>query len=157
MMPCMSFGVQCLHCTTIQLEPCLVIGDDNAGLINRHNVPIHLERLFFTVHADRSGNESLRVDHMWRTTRVHDTARIRQVLHQQPGATCMVEVNMRQEDKINIANAEALLFEGIQKKRHRRIGARIDERTVTTFDDQVAGILDWAQILGVDGDDAIVK
>ena len=90
-------------------------------------------------------------------TRVQDAAGIRQVLHQQAGPAGMVEMNVRQENKVDVGDIEALLTQRIQQQRYGIVGAGIDERAAALFDDEVTGVLQRAQIFSVDGDDAIVE
>jgi len=69
----------------------------------------------------------------------------------------MVEVNVRQEYKIDSGWFQPLLLQGIQQQRYAVIGARIDKRAPTALRDQVTGILNRAKVLGIDGDNAIVE
>jgi hypothetical protein len=88
---------------------------------------------------------------------VQDTARVWQVLHEQARAAGVIEMNVRQEDVVNIRNVKVLLSERVEQQRYRVVRARIDERGVATFHDQVARVLQWAQVFGIDGNDAIVE
>jgi hypothetical protein len=79
------------------------------------------------------------------------------VLHQQPGTARMIEVDMGQENKVDVGNVQALLRQRIQQQRHGCVGTGIDECATALFDDQVARVLQRAQVFGVDGKDAIVE
>ena len=69
----------------------------------------------------------------------------------------MIEVDVRQENVVDVADVATLLTKPVEKKRYAVVGARVDEGAAPVFHNQVAGILQWAQVLGIDGDDAIVE
>ena len=98
----MSFRMQRLHAPSAKLEPVFVARDDNARLVNRHDVPVHRARALFAVDADGPGNQPLRVHHVRGTARMHDAARVGQVLHEQARTTGVVEVNVRQEYVVDV-------------------------------------------------------
>ena len=105
----MAFGMQDLHRPAIEIEPGLVICDHHARLVDGHDIAVHLARALFTVDTDRSGDKPLGAHHMWGAPRMHDAARVWQVLHEQAGAAGMVKVYMRQENKVDVADIKVLL------------------------------------------------
>jgi hypothetical protein len=76
-----------------------------------------------------------------RTARVNDTPCIRQVLHQQTGTASMIEVNMRQEDKVDVRDVETLLLQPIQKERNAVIRPGIDESAPATLNNEMTRVL----------------
>jgi hypothetical protein len=76
-----------------------------------------------------------------RAARVNDTPCVRQVLHQQAGTASMIEVNMRQENKVDVADVETLSLQPVEKERHAVIRPGIDESTPAAFNDEVTRIL----------------
>ena len=88
---------------------------------------------------------------------MQNAKRVRQGLHQQARTTCVIEMNMRQEHVVNIGDVEIPLVQRVDQQWHAVIGASINKGGPTTRNNQVAGILDWAQILRIDGDDTVVK
>ena len=152
-----SFGVQCLQTPPIQLEPRLVLGDQNPRLVDRHDVTVHFAGPLFAVHADRAGNQSFGVDHVRRTAWVQHTTGIWQVLHKQPRPTRMIEVNVRQEHVVDVRDVETLLPKGVEQQWYGIVGAGINERPTAALDNQVARVLERTQVFRVDGDDAIVE
>jgi len=94
---------------------------------------------------------------MQSTARVHNTACIRQRLHEKARASGMIQMNMREKYEVNVRNIEVALFEGVDQERHAVIRSGVNERGPATVDDQVAGILPRPSILSIDGKNAIVK
>ncbi len=64
---------------------------------------------------------------------------------------------MRKEDVLDVTDIEVLLFKSIDQQWNTAAYAGIDERSTTTFNDQMAGILQRALVFGVDGNDAIIE
>lgn len=79
------------------------------------------------------------------------------MLHEEAGTTCMVEVNVRQKDEVDVGGFEGLLPQSIEQQGHGIVCARIDEGAAAVLYNEVARVLDRAQVLGIDGNDAIVK
>ena len=88
---------------------------------------------------------------------MNDAASVRQMLHEEAGTTCMVEVNVRQKDEVDVGRFEGLLPQSIKQQGHGVVCARIDEGAAAVFYNEVARVLDRAQVLGIDGNNAIVK
>ena len=78
---------------------------------------------------------------MRRPARVEDAACIWQVLHQQASAASMIEVNMRQEDKVDITDVKTLLLQPVQKERNAVIRPGIDESAPAALDNEVTRVL----------------
>jgi hypothetical protein len=78
---------------------------------------------------------------MRRPARVEDAARVWQVLHQQASAASMIEVNMRQEDKVDITDVKTLLLQPVQKERNAVIRPGIDESAPAALDNEVTRVL----------------
>jgi hypothetical protein len=87
---------------------------------------------------------------------MNDAARPGQALHEQTGATSVIEMNVCQENIIDVDGIQALLPQGVEQQRNAVVGAGIHECATPLLDNQVARILNRAQIFRVDGDNAIV-
>jgi len=69
----------------------------------------------------------------------------------------MIEMDVRQEDIVDVGGIEPLLVECIEQQGHAVVRARVDKCSAAALDDKMAGVLDRPQVLGIDGDDAIVQ
>ena len=153
----MALGIQRLHFAAVEIEPLLIPGDDEARLVYRLNVTVQLAGLFNAVNRFGPGDQSCRVCHVQSTARMNNTAGIRQRLHKKSRATGMVEVNVREEDEIDVLSNQIALPQSIDQERHAVIRSSINEGSPAAFNDQVASVLQWPRILGIDSDYAIVK
>jgi len=64
---------------------------------------------------------------------------------------------MSEENEIDVLRIEVLLPQSIDQERHAVIRSGVNERRSAALNDQVAGILQWPRVLGIDGKNAIVK
>lgn len=64
---------------------------------------------------------------------------------------------MREENEIDVLGIEILLPQSIVQERHTVIRSGVNERRSAALNDQVAGILQWPRVLGIDSKNAIVK
>ena len=87
---------------------------------------------------------------------MHDANRVRQLLHKEACATRVIEVNVREENVVDIRNAEALLLQRVKQERNTVVRSSIHERSTTALYDQVTRILQGSRILSIDGGDAII-
>jgi hypothetical protein len=78
---------------------------------------------------------------VWRASRVNDTPRIWQVLHQQASSASMIEMNMRQKNKVDVGDVEFLLSQPVEKERDAGVRPGIDESTPTALNNEVARVL----------------
>jgi len=78
---------------------------------------------------------------MRRPARVDDAARVWQVLHQQASSASMIEVNMRQEDKVDVTDVKILLSQSVEKKRDAVVRPGIDERAPAALDNEMTRVL----------------
>jgi hypothetical protein len=88
---------------------------------------------------------------------MNDAARVGQVLHQQAGSASMIEVNMRQEDKVHVTDVEILLSQPIEKKGHAGVRAGIDKGSPAALNNEVTRVLQRPEILRIDGKNAIIE
>jgi hypothetical protein len=72
---------------------------------------------------------------------MHDTTRVRQALHQQSGATGMIEMNVRQENVINVTDIQVLLTQTVQQEGDAIVRAGINECTPAILDNEVTRVL----------------
>ena len=86
---------------------------------------------------------------------MHREFRVRQVLHQLPRATGVVEVYVREDDPVDVFRLEVGGFDGREEMRQRMRCAAVDEGAAAVFDDEVGGVERRTAEGGVDGVDAV--
>ncbi len=57
---------------------------------------------------------------------------------------------MRQKHIVDICRIDVLAIQGVKQQRHAVIDACVDESAVTVLNDQVAGVEQWPNIIGID-------
>jgi hypothetical protein len=82
---------------------------------------------------------------------------VRQSLHQQPCAACMIEVYVCQKYEVNITDIKVLLVQGIDKQRYAIVSAGINEGRAGIVNNQVARVQHWAHILGINSKNTTVQ
>ena len=115
MVSCMSLGMQRSNLAATEAEAVLITGLDDALCIDRHDFTVKFVGFFLAVNALRSGDELRRIRHVRRASRVYHAARIRQRLHQCPGAAGMVQVDVGQENVIDVTGFEVVLPERVEQ------------------------------------------
>ena len=85
-MSCVAFGIHALQRATAERERLPVFGNNHAFLGYGHDVTVHLEVGVPPVNRHRALDQLRRIDHVRRTAGVQDSFRVRQSLHQRPGA-----------------------------------------------------------------------
>jgi len=73
-----------------------------------------------------------------------------------PGATGMIEMDVREEQPVDIPAIHAKFIESGEHRGNGVGGAAIDEGSPTRIDDEMDGIEEGHQIFGIDGMDAVL-
>ncbi len=87
--------------------------------------------------------------------RVHDELGVRQMTHQQAGATGVVEMHMGWHHIIHVGLAQSDPPQGLQHPRHAMGSAGVDECRAALLQHQVAGGEPFAVVAGIDAGDAM--
>ena len=150
----MTLGMKRLQLATVEVEPVAVVNNDDALGVDGPKLAVHL--LGAPNAVDRLGalDQLLGIDHVRRTPWVQYATRVWQRLHQQARSPGVVQVDMSQENIVDVRHVEIHRAQRIQKQWYAVVGSGIDERAAPVLDDQVAGVLQRPQVLGVDGNDA---
>ena len=86
---------------------------------------------------------------------MHDAGGPRKRAHQRPGAACMIQVHVREEQQIDRVGRDLQPFEGREYQRNGRVGPGVDDGRAAAGHDNVRGIHLRAHVFGVDGGDAV--
>lgn len=156
-MPCMSFGEKSLHFATVKIDPLFIFGNNDTLLVNGLNDAVQFASTVNAINPFGAFDELFRVDHVRCTPRVDYATRIRQVLHEQARTTRVIEVYVGQKNEIDIGRIKVALPQSVKQQGNAVVRTRIDESATATFDNQVACVLQGAAVLGVDGENAIIK
>ncbi len=133
-----------------KVDRLLVIDDDNSALIDRHRIPVHFLATLFPVDPFGSFDQPRRIDHVARAARVYDRLRVGKVLHQGPGASRMIEMDMGQKYVIDRSIVDALAFERVKQQRNTVVRSSVYKSGVAVLDDDVARIEQRSHVIGVD-------
>ena len=87
-----------------------VFGGVDAMRIDRLNLTVQVAGLVLAVDRLGTRQDFCRVDHVRRTARMHDAARIGQVLHQQSRAPGMIKMDMREKNEIDVADVQSVVL-----------------------------------------------
>ena len=153
----MTFRIQRLHLAAVEIEALFVISYDAARRFNGLNLTVHFLGSLDAVNRLCAGYQSRRVDHVRDASWVNYASSVRQFLHEQTRAACMIKVNVREKNKIDIANIEALLMQRVNQQRYAVVCSGIDERGAPALYDQMARVLQGPRVLRIDGGDAIIE
>ena len=110
--------------------------DDPAG-VNRQNFAVHPARFFHTINRCHAFHQPRRLGHMPRPTWMHHQTGIREQLHHRPGATGMIEMNVRQHHVIDGINRHAKLVQRPQGIGNGIIAAGINDSDPPLFENQM--------------------
>jgi hypothetical protein len=84
-----------------------------------------------------------------------DEPRPRQLLHEEPDAARMVEVDVGGDHVVDVSDVEGGTVERGEQARHRMVRAGIDEGGAAALDDQVGGVEQRSMKAGVDDVNAV--
>jgi hypothetical protein len=82
---------------------------------------------------------------------------IRQLLHQEPRAACMIQMYMCQKYEVDVTDIKVLLVQGIDKQHYAIVSAGIHESRAVIVNNQVARVQHWAHILGINSKNTTVQ
>ncbi|KAG1389444.1 hypothetical protein G6F58_013278 [Rhizopus delemar] len=101
-----------------QIDAVPVFGQHHARLRNRLDAAVAARDFLGTVHRRGTGNQPGRVDHVRRTTRVQYRPGVRQLLHQQAGASGVVKMHVGEQQPVHRFHAQA----GVRQRLQHQIG-----------------------------------
>jgi len=145
----MAGGVHEFELASGKIHTLKVARDEHALRRQRHNIAVQLPIGRRAVDGDGSGDQLCRIDQMRRAARVQHRARIRQCLHQSARAAGMIQMHVRQKDKIDCAAGDTELLERGEQIRHRVRRARVDKGGAAAMLDDVRGCHSRAPVLGI--------
>jgi len=151
----MARRVQQLVAPVAEREARAVLGDLDP--VGRHPDEPAVEAVERRVAVDRARRrlELRRIHQMRDAARMHDHARARQSGGERAGAAGMIEVHVRQHDRLDRGRLELASGQGGEQARHRGRGSGIDERGGAVGDDQVTRVEPRAHVMGVDREHAV--
>src|SRR5690606_20771950 len=103
-------GTHAVHHLLAALELPQALAPDPQALTIRR------PRVLPPVASLRSLYELAGIEHVTRTPRMQQRRRARQLTHQEPGPTGMVEMHMRQKDVIDVARVDVFLLQSLEQQ-----------------------------------------
>ncbi len=138
-----------------ELERHAVAALDDALGGDRHQRSVRALDFGGAVDRGRALHQVRRIDHVPGAARMNDEARSRQLRHQQPDASGVVEVDVGRDDEVDRVALESGGGERREQARHRVVRAGVDEGGAAAFDDQIGGVEQRPVKPSVDDVDAV--
>ena len=136
----------------------------NNGFVRCLYNPARLDREYLAVQAANfrrpidggcPGYQFARISHMPRAPRVDDEACIRKRAHKRAGPSCMIQMNMGEDDVLDAVFSQAHRFQGRQHLRQRIVCSRINDCDAALFDNKVDRRMQVPDIAGINGTDTM--
>lgn len=104
-----------------------IVGFDHSRGVNRNQLTVIARGDLITINGADAGHQFARIDQMTRTARMNDKLCIRQLLEESARSSCMIEMNMRDDQIVYRITTDTCQINRIEKPRHGAIRSRINE------------------------------
>ncbi len=104
-----------LQRSSLKFDYLFVVNHDQAILIDRDWLAVHLETAIFSVHGLGPGDELCWIYHMRRATWVYDDSCIGKMLHQRTCAAGVIEVHVRQIHEVDLCRIDILSLQRVEQ------------------------------------------